>query len=171
MAAQPAKKSTPSVHTPFTPQNIQNYQDIPLPFIYRNMSSYQAFKMASQLHGRPIAETGTLVYSTNIQSSVPSESIRFSSEWHFDTGYYFMLNRDGGHVASVVVCHHACAPNFVTSRANNVWCQWNPLKFPIYAETYDDTSWPQFFFTSFASATVSTVASTVYFPPPSRRTS
>ena len=68
MVAQPAKKSTHSVpeHTPFTPQNIQNYQDIPLPFIYRNMSSYQAFKMSSQLHGRPIAETGTLVYSTNI---------------------------------------------------------------------------------------------------------
>ena len=144
MVAQPAKKSTPSVpeHTPFTPQNIQNYQDIPLPFIYRNMSSYQAFKMSSQLHGRPIAETGTLVYSTNIQSSVPSESIRFSSEWHLDTGYYFMLNRDGGHVETVVVCHHACAPNFVTSRADDAWCQWNPLKFPMYAETYDYTSSP-----------------------------
>ena len=165
-------KSTPSVpeHTPFTPQNIQNYQDIPLPFVYHNMSSYQAFRMASLLHGRPIAETGTLVFSTQIQSSVPSESIRFSSEWHLDTGYYFMLNRDGGHVASVVVCHHACAPNFVTSRANDVWCQWNPLKFPMYAETYDYTSSPAVLLHFVCLSNSLTVASTVYFPLPSRWT-
>ena len=99
------------------------------------MSSYQAFTMAAQLHGRPVAETGTLIVSTPILSSVPSESIRFESEWHLDTGYYFVMNKTGHHVASIVVCNHYGAPNFVTAKSNELWNQWNPLKFPLYAET------------------------------------
>ena len=126
----------------FVPSNTEYYSQYQVPVLTKNMSSYQAFTMAAQLHGRPVAETGTLIVSTPILSSVPSESIRFESEWHLDTGYYFVMNKTGHHVASIVVCNHYGAPNFITAKSNELWNQWNPLKFPLYAETYDFTSAP-----------------------------
>ena len=133
------KKTKRPERPPFVPDYVTMVQ-AHIPRILRNMSTYAAFDQSSHLYGRPVAETGTFVVSTPVMSQVPLQTLRFTSEWYLEVGYYILLQKDGLQAGTITVTYHAKAPQYLKNASDDIWSQWNPLKYPLYAEMYDYNS-------------------------------
>ena len=133
----PGRRRKPDSPNLFKPYRYDYFESYQVPPIYKGMSSYQAYLQSSKLCDRPVCETGTFVVASSCFASTPTESLRFISEWYLEPGYYFLMDRDGLHKAAVTVTHHATAPEYLTVKTDDIWNQWNPLKFPLFAETRD----------------------------------
>ena len=133
------KKTKRPERPPFVPDYVTMVQ-AHIPRILRNMSTYAAFDQSSHLYGRPVAETGTFVVSSPVMSQVPPQTLRLTSEWYLEVGYYILLQKDGLQAGTITVTYHAKAPQYLKNASDDIWSQWNPLKYPLYAEMYDYSS-------------------------------